>query len=74
MLSSDGIYAISQERETISNCLKAMGLNFMADKAIHPETSQELIDRFLNIIKKEARIAKRHDVLEQLYFAGLTHS
>lgn len=72
-LSSDGAYAIWSERSVIADCLRTMGLNLMADKAINPTTPQEIINKFLNIIEKEAKVAKRHDVLDQLYFAGLIY-
>jgi hypothetical protein len=72
-LSSDGAYAIWSERSVIADCLKTMGLDIMAKKAIDPETPQEIINRFLLIIEKEAKVAQRHDVLDQLYFAGLIY-
>lgn len=64
-------YHLWLERSVIADCLRIMGLNIMASKAVHPETPNEIINRFLNIIKHEAAIANRHDVLEQLYSAGL---
>lgn len=72
-LQADGHYAIWNERVVISDCLKTMGLDLMAKKAMQPETSQEIIQRFLHIIEKEAKVAKRHDVLDALYFAGLIY-
>ena len=68
---SDAAYATWSDRIVIADCLRTMNLNLMAEKAINPNTSQEIINKFLTIIEKEARVAKRHDVLEQLYFAGL---
>jgi len=72
-LQGDAHYAIWSDRSVIADCLRTMGLDIMAAKAVHPETSQELINSFLNIIEKEAKVAKRHDVLDQLYFAGLIY-
>jgi hypothetical protein len=66
-------YAEHNKRKTIAACLKTMGLNVMADKATLLSTSSEIIDNFLSIIQQEALIAKRHDVLEQLYFSGLVY-
>jgi hypothetical protein len=76
---TDGVNKMSNEydewdkRRTIADCLRTLGLNVMADAATLLTTSSEIINKFLTIIKKEAQIAKRHDVLEQLYFAGLVY-
>lgn len=69
----DAQYAIWSERSVIADCLRTMGLNIMAEKALLPSTSQEIITKFLHILESEATIAKRHDVLEQLHFAGLVY-
>lgn len=70
---NEASYAIWKDRSVIADCLRLMGLNVMADKAIQMATPQELINKFLHIIEKEARVAQRHDVLETLYFAGLVN-
>ena len=72
-LQGEADYRIWCERSTIADCLRTIGLPIMAAKAMDYETPREIIDRFLNIIKREATIAKRHDVLEQLHFAGLIY-
>ena len=66
-------YTIIKERTTIADCLIAIDEKEMAKKALDFNTSQELIDDFLAIITKQATLIKRHDVLEQLHFAGLIY-
>lgn len=66
-------HSIHNERSTIADCLRMMGLNIMASKALDPNAPQSLITKFLQLIEKEAKIANRHDVLEILSFAGLIH-
>lgn len=66
-------FAIWDERSTISDCLQMLNLKSMASKALDPKTPKATIDKFLNIIETEAKISKRHDVLEILSFAGLIY-
>jgi hypothetical protein len=66
-------YADWSERSTIADYSRSLGYNDIADKAMHYATPRELISKFLNIIETEAKAAKRHDVLEQLCFAGLVY-
>lgn len=72
-LQSDQAYAIWSDRYVIANCLDDLGMKLQAKLAIKPETSQETISMFLSIIETTAKKLKRHDVLEQLYFAGLVY-
>ena len=62
-----------EDRELIRDCLKTIGLDKIANAAIKPETPARIIDAFIAIIENEAIATKRHDVLEQLYFAGLSY-
>lgn len=66
-------YAMWSERSVIADALNSLGMKDLSTKAINPSTSGELISKFLNIIEREANRLKRHDVLEQLYFAGLVY-
>lgn len=72
-MNNESGYTIWSERSTISDCLKNLGMKDLAIKAMKPCTTQELITKFLSIIVKEANKLNKHDVLEQLYFAGLSH-
>jgi len=72
-LMSNSTYAIGNERFIIADCLESLGKRNLARKATNPDTRQELIDNFLNIITKEARATNRQDVLELLSFAGLIY-
>lgn len=72
-LSNDGFGQIWKERIIISNCLDSLGKEELSKIAINPATTQEIINKFLNIIEKEAKATNRHDVLNQLYFAGLIY-
>lgn len=67
------MYRIYEERQLIRDCLKNIGLEKIANSAIKPETPQRIINAFVAIIENEAVNSKRHDVLEQLYFAGLSY-
>lgn len=69
----DAAFGIWSERSTIADCLNMMNLPLMAEKALDFKTPRKIIDDFLTIIKREAAIAKRHDVLEILHFAGLVY-
>jgi hypothetical protein len=71
--SGDAAYAIWNERSIIADCLKDLGFEDLAKKAMQSTTTQELIKKFLTIIEREAAAIKRQDVLEQLYFAGLIY-
>lgn len=66
-------FAIWKERSVIADCLRDLGMDDFAAKAIKPDTQQELIEKFLSIIQIEAYKLKKHDVLEKLSFAGLIY-
>lgn len=67
----DASYSSWSERTVVADCLLDLGMKKLASKAILPATPQELINQFLNIIKREACKVQKHDVLERLYYAGL---
>lgn len=69
----EGGFAIWNERSTVADCLRDLGMDELAQKAMKPCTTQELIKKFLTIIEREANKLKKHDVLERLYFAGLIY-
>lgn len=72
-LIADAAYSRWNERHIIADCLHDLGLKELAPKAIHPDTSQELISKFLTIIESTAKKLNKHDVLERLCFAGLIY-
>lgn len=66
-------YSTWKERSVIADCLREIGLNTCAKKALDFDTSHIIVGRFLDIIVQEAKAANRHDVLEHLYFSGLIY-
>jgi len=64
-------YVMHSERQTISLCLEQVGKTLLAKNALYSTTSPAVLNFFVKIIKKEAYAQERHDILEQLFFAGL---
>lgn len=59
------------QRSIIADCLKSVNLNDLATKAINLDTSPDTIGDFLSIIRHEAQVSNRHDLLEILCASGL---
>lgn len=58
-------------RSKIADCLRDLGMPDLAKDTMKATTSNDIVKQFLHIIKSKAKMLKRQDVLERLYFYGL---
>ena len=72
-LTEDSEYAIWRERHVIVDCLRDLELPVPSKEIMKSTAPHELVDYVLRIIQREAKLLKRHDVLERLSFAGLVY-
>ena len=66
-------YDTWRERSVISDCLVDLDMKSFSKVALMNNIESETVDSLIDIITTTAKRLERHDVLERLYFAGLTH-
>lgn len=69
----NGFYPVNNKRYIVADCLQTLNKPEMAKKLLEKNSHIELSGEYLAIIVEHATLLKRHDVIEQLQFAGLIY-